>query len=230
MYLLKVENLSAKINGKIILENISFGIEEGKILAIMGPNGSGKTTLARCILNDKRIEKSGKIYFLDKDITNLETNEIAKLGIYLATQFQPEIEYVKVRTFLKYLGIKDFQEVERIAKELELPKDFLDRGINQNFSGGERKKFEILLIKLLNPKLIIFDEIDSGLDISSLEYLNNFILQQIEDGKTFLIISHYTRIFRDFKPNRVIILKNGKIYKQDGKELLELIDKHGYNI
>jgi len=230
MDLLKVENLSAKINEKIILENISFSIAQGEILAIMGPNGSGKSTLARCILNDERIEKFGKIYFLGQDITNLETNEIAKLGIYLSLQFQPEIEYVKIRTFLKYLGIKDFQEVEKSGKELELPKDFLDRGINQNFSGGERKKFEILLIKLLNPKLIIFDEIDSGLDINSLEYLNSFILQQIKDGKTFLIISHYTRIFRDFKPNRVIILKNGKIYKQGGKELLDLIDKHGYNI
>jgi len=230
MDLLRVENLTAKIDEKVILENISFSVAQGEILAIMGPNGSGKSTLARCILNDKRIEKTGKIYFLDQDITNLETNEIAKLGIYLSLQFQPEIEYVKVRTFLKYLGIKDFQEVEKLGKELELPEDFLDRGINQNFSGGERKKFEILLIKLLDPKLIVFDEIDSGLDINSLEYLNNFILQQIKEKKTFLIISHYTRIFRDFKPNRVIILKNGKIYKEGGKELLDLIDKHGYNI
>ena len=230
MDLLRVENLTAKIDEKVILENISFSVAQGEILAIMGPNGSGKSTLARCILNDKRIEKTGKIYFLGQDITNLETNEIAKLGIYLSLQFQPEIEYVKVRTFLKYLGIKDFQEVEKLGKELELPEDFLDRGINQNFSGGERKKFEILLIKLLDPKLIVFDEIDSGLDINSLEYLNNFILQQIKEKKTFLIISHYTRIFRDFKPNRVIILKNGKIYKEGEKESLDLIDKHGYNI
>jgi len=230
MKILRVENLYAKISGKTILENINFSINEREILAIMGPNGSGKSTLARCIVNDKRIEKSGKIFFLDKDITNLETDEIAKLGIYLSLQFQPDIEFVKVRTFLNYLGIKDFELVKRIGEELDLPKDFLDRGINQNFSGGERKMFEILLIKLLDPKLIIFDEIDSGLDINSLDYLNKFIKDEVKNGKSFLIISHYTRIFRDIKPNKVLVLKDGKVYKEGGPEILELIDKNGYNI
>jgi len=230
MEILRVENLYAKISGKIILENINFSINEGEILAIMGPNGSGKSTLARCIVNDKRIEKSGKIFFLDRDITNLETDEIAKLGIYLSLQFQPDIEFVKVRTFLSYLGIRDLDLARKIGEELGLPQDFLDRGINQNFSGGERKKFEILLIKLLNPKLIIFDEIDSGLDINSLDYLNKFIKDEIRNGKSFLIISHYTRIFRDIKPNKVLVLKDGKVYKEGGPEILELIDKNGYNI
>ncbi|MEM5828562.1 MAG: ATP-binding cassette domain-containing protein [Candidatus Aenigmatarchaeota archaeon] len=230
MEMLKVENLSAKIENKIILENISFELKDREILAIMGPNGSGKSTLARCIVNDKRIEKSGKIIFLGKDITNLESNEIAKLGVYLSLQFQPEIEYIKTKTFLEYLGIKNFDEVIRIAKDIGLPNDFLERGINEKFSGGERKRFEILLIKLLNPKLIIFDEIDSGLDLNFLDYLNDFLKEEIKNGKSFIIISHYTRIFREIKPDRVIVLKEGKIYKQGNGNLISLIEKHGYNI
>ncbi|MEM0481082.1 MAG: ATP-binding cassette domain-containing protein [Candidatus Aenigmatarchaeota archaeon] len=229
MEVLTIKNLSAKIENKVILKNVSFNLDNG-IAAIMGPNGSGKSTLAKCIINDKRIEKSGEIIFKDKNLLELKTEEIAKLGIYVSMQFQPEIEYVKTRTFLKYLGIKDFEEVKRIAKELGLPQDFLDRGINERFSGGERKKFEILLIKLLNPELIVFDEIDSGLDIPSLDYLNNFIIEEIKNGKSFLIISHYTRIFRKIEPKKVIILKDGTVYKEGSKELLELIEKNGYSI
>ncbi|MEM5821090.1 MAG: ATP-binding cassette domain-containing protein [Candidatus Aenigmatarchaeota archaeon] len=230
MELLKVENLTAKIGNKVILENISFDLKEREILAVMGPNGSGKTTLAKCIVNDKRIEKSGKILFLGKDISDLETNEIAKLGIYLSMQFQPEIEYIKTKTFLEYLGIKNFEEVIKIAKDFNLPNDFLERGINEKFSGGERKRFEILMIKLLNPKLIIFDEIDSGLDLNFLDYLNEFLKEEIKNGKSFIIISHYTRIFREIKPDRVIVLKDGKIYKQGNGDIINLIEKHGYNI
>ncbi|MEM5830781.1 MAG: ATP-binding cassette domain-containing protein [Candidatus Aenigmatarchaeota archaeon] len=230
MKILKVKNLNAKIENKVILRNISFEIDKNSISAIIGPNGSGKTTLARCILNDKLIEKSGKIFFEDIDITNLETDKIAKLGIYLSMQQQPEIEYIKTFQFFKYLGFKELEKIKKIGEELSLPKDFLERGINERFSGGEKKKFELLLIKLLNPKLIIFDEIDSGLDIKSIDYLINFIESELKNGKTFLIISHNVNFLENMSIKKFFILVNGEIKREGDEEILEIIKKNGFNI
>mgnify|MGYP001772724730 FL=1 len=203
--MLKVRDLNVFVEDKKILNKINLDINEKEIVAIMGPNGSGKSTLARAIMNDKRLRKEGKIYFLNEDITDLDTYEIARRGIFLTFQNPPEIEYVKTKTFLRYILGDSYNENEIIdlGKNLGLPKDFLDRGINYNFSGGEKKKFELLLIELIKPKLVIFDEIDSGLDIDSLLMINEFIKEKLKE-MSFIIITHYTRIFQNILPLSLI--------------------------
>jgi len=230
MSLLKIKNLSVAAENKKIIDGITLNIKEGEIVAIMGPNGSGKTTLARSIINDPRLNKQGKIYFKEKDITNLSTNEIARLGIFLSFQSPPEIESVKTGMLLTYIKDNfDEEEVKKIGIKLGLPEDFLERGLNVGLSGGEKKKMEILLMKLLDPELIILDEIDSGLDIDSLTKINDIIKEMNDKGKTFLIITHYTRIFQKIKPDRVLIMKNGKIVKRSDSSLLKVIDENGYD-
>lgn len=226
---LKIENLTVSSENKKIIKNLSLDIKRGEIVALMGPNGSGKTTLARAIINDPRLEKSGKIFFENKDITNLDTNEIAKLGIYVSFQTPPEIESVSTRLLLSYIKDSfDEKEVLNIGNMLGLPNDFLERGINVGLSGGEKKKMEILLMKLLDPKLIILDEIDSGLDIDSIEKINEIIDEMNKKRKTFIIITHYTRIFQKIKPDRVFIMKRGEIVKEGDYSLLKIIDEKGY--
>ena len=230
MSLLKIKNLSVTAENKKIIDGIALNIKEGEIVAIMGPNGSGKTTLARSIINDPRLDKQGKIYFKEKDITNLSTDEIARLGIFLSFQSPPEIESVKTGMLLTYIKDNfDEAKVKKIGIKLGLPEDFLERGLNVGLSGGEKKKMEILLMKLLDPELIILDEIDSGLDIDSLTKINDIIKEMNDKGKTFLIITHYTRIFQKIKPDRVLIMKNGKIVKRSDSSLLKVIDENGYD-
>ncbi|MCD6482819.1 MAG: Fe-S cluster assembly ATPase SufC [Candidatus Aenigmarchaeota archaeon] len=230
MPLLKIKNLSVAAENKKIIDDVTLNIKEGEIVAIMGPNGSGKTTLARSIINDPRLNKQGKIYFKEKDITNLSTDEIARLGIFLSFQSPPEIESVKTGMLLTYIKDNfDEEEVKKSGIKLGLPEDFLERGLNVGLSGGEKKKMEILLMKLLDPELIILDEIDSGLDIDSLTKINDIIKEMNDKGKTFLIITHYTRIFQKIKPDRVLIMKNGKIVKRSDSSLLKVIDENGYD-
>lgn len=224
--MLKIENLKVYVEDKLILKNINLEVNEKEIVAIMGPNGSGKTSLARAILNHKGFRKEGKIYFNGEDITNLETYEISKRGIYYTFQSPPEIETIKNRIFLMNLLEKyDENHIRKIANELGLPEDFLNRGINEGFSGGEKKKFELFLMKLLNPKLVIFDEIDSGLDVDSLLFVEKEIMNR---DRTYIIITHYTRIFRNIKPDKVYILLDGEIKKVGGEEVLDHIERYGY--
>lgn len=228
-YVLKTVNLSVIKDNKVILTNINISIPKNKITAIMGPNGSGKTILARAIMGDPSLKKQGKIFFNGEDITNLSPDEISKKGIYLAFQHPPEIDILKTRILLSYI-LNNFEEEKllELASKYNIPKDFLDRGINEGFSGGERKKMELLFIELLNPELIILDEIDSGLDIDSLKFINNFIMEKVKEGKTFVIITHYTRIFQNITPEKVYILKNGRIVWEDNSSVLEEIEKYGY--
>ncbi|HIP90306.1 MAG TPA: Fe-S cluster assembly ATPase SufC [Candidatus Nanopusillus sp.] len=228
-FILKTIDLSVMKNNKVILTGINITIPKNKITAIMGPNGSGKTTLARAIMGDPSLKKQGKIIFNGEDITDLSPDEISKKGVYLAFQHPPEIDVLKTRVLLKYiLNNFDEEKLLNLAIKYGLPEDFLDRGINEGFSGGERKKMELLFIDLLDPKLIILDEIDSGLDIDSLRLINNLIVEKIKEGKTFMIVTHYTRIFQSITPDKVYILKNGKIVWEGASSILGEIEKYGY--
>lgn len=240
--ILKIDNLRVVIDNKEILHDYNLGIKKGEIHAIMGPNGSGKSTLARVIMGDPIYQiKKGKIYFNDKDITKLSTDERARLGIFLAMQSPIEIDGVSNVDFLRTalstkqkenIYLYDFiNKINTYADDLKMDRKMINRSINKGFSGGERKKNEILQMKLLTPKLVILDEIDSGLDIDSLR----LVADNINDYKksypdaNILIITHYPRILNYIKPDYVHIMTCGKLVKTGTYDLALSIESEGYN-
>ncbi|MGC9079579.1 MAG: ATP-binding cassette domain-containing protein [Nanopusillaceae archaeon] len=228
--MLKIEGLNVYIGDKKILDNINLEFDYGKLYVILGPNGSGKTSLCRAILGDENIRKEGKIILDNEDITNKKTEEIAKY-IYYSPQNPVEIENIKIRTLL--MNILDNYEEEKIKElgySLGLPKDFLDRGINYNFSGGEKKRFSLLLSILLNRKILLFDEIDSGADIEFLMNLKNYLEKFKREGKTVILISHNIYFIKNLEMDELIIFLGGKIKYKGGKDILEKIEKYGYSI
>ncbi len=242
--MLKINNLTAKVKNtdKKILNNLNISIGQGEIHAIMGPNGTGKSTLSKVIMGHYNYEVvSGNIEFLGKDITNLEVNERAKMGIFLSMQDPTVIDGVSNSEFLRtargeitgekvnlYTFIKD---MEKAMDEVSLDSSMLHRSLNKGFSGGEKKKNEILQLKFLRPKFIILDEIDSGLDVDSLrivcENINNYLKEN--PTTSVLIITHYPRILEYIKPKYVHILKNGKIIQTGDITLALEIEKEGYS-
>jgi Fe-S cluster assembly ATP-binding protein len=241
--LLEVKNLSTSIEGKEILKGVNLKIKKGEVHAIMGPNGSGKTTLAKIIAGASQGYKiKGKISFLGKDLFKMKVEERAKKGIFLAFQNPIEIPGVSISTLLRtslneiciaqkkpILEPDNFsKEIEKAAKVLGLKKDFFSRGINEGFSGGEKKKNEILQIIVLKPKLAILDEIDSGLDIDSLKKVAKALGLVKNKDMTLLIITHYQRILNYIKPNFVHIMSNGKIVRSGDFKLALKIEKMGY--
>jgi feS assembly ATPase sufC len=239
--MLKLENLKFNIANKKILDNFNLEIKDGEIHAIMGPNGIGKSTLTKIIMAhpDYKLE-SGKIYFDDNLINDKEVDEIAKMGIFVSFQNPIEIDGVTNNDFLKLalenklnkkVNLYDFINLmEKNRKDLEIPKEFINRYVNEKASGGEKKKSEILQLKILEPKLIILDEIDSGLDIDSLKIVTKNINEYLKTHKdtSVLIITHYPRILEYIKPNYVHIFNKGKIVKSSDYSLAWEIEKKGY--
>ena len=239
--MLKLENLKFKIANKQILDNFNLEIKDGEIHAIMGPNGIGKSTLTKIIMAhpDYKLE-SGKVYFDDNLINDKEVDEIAKMGIFVSFQNPIEIDGVTNNDFLKLalenklnkkVNLYDFINLmEKNRKDLEIPKEFINRYVNEKASGGEKKKSEILQLKILEPKLIILDEIDSGLDIDSLKIVTENINEYLKTHKdaSVLIITHYPRILEYIKPNYVHIFNKGKIVKSSDYSLAWEIEKKGY--
>ena len=238
--MLKLENLKFNIANKKILDNFNLEIKDGEIHAIMGPNGIGKSTLTKIIMAhpDYKLE-SGKIYFDDNLINDKEVDEIAKMGIFVSFQNPIEIDGVTNNDFLKLalenklnkkVNLYDFINLmEKNRKDLEIPKEFINRYVNEKASGGEKKKSEILQLKILEPKLIILDEIDSGLDIDSLKIVTKNINEYLKTHKdtSVLIITHYPRILEYIKPNYVHIFNKGKIVKSSDYSLAWEIEKKG---
>lgn len=241
--LFKIDNLSVTINDRQILHEYKLEIKKGEIHAIMGPNGSGKSTLSRVIMGDTRYNVlDGHIYFNDQDITNMPTDERARLGIFLAMQSPIEIEGVTNADFLRSalnakskesINLYDLvKKIEKTTEDLKMDAKMLHRSINQGFSGGERKKNEILQMKILEPSLIIMDEIDSGLDVDSLRIVS----ENINDYRTshpdtsILLITHYQRILDYIKPDYVHIMTCGKIVKTGDYKLAFEIENKGYNL
>tara|TARA_B100000686_G_C16469004_1_gene801082 strand:+ start:137 stop:868 length:732 start_codon:yes stop_codon:yes gene_type:complete len=240
--MLKINNLTAKIENKSILNGLNLEIKSGEIHAIMGPNGSGKSTLANILSGKKGYEISGKINYQDKDLFKLEIEERAHKGLFLAFQYPLEIPGVNTSNFLKTSlnairksnGKKELDALEFLkivkskAAELKIDEKTLNRQLNVGFSGGEKKKNEILQMSLFEPKMIILDETDSGLDIDALKIVANGVNVLKNKERSFLIITHYQRLLDYIKPDFVHVLMEGKIAKTGCSELALELEKAGY--
>ena len=239
--MLKIDNLEVYTDNKKILDNFNLIINDGEIHTIMGPNGVGKSTLSRVIMGDSNYKiTSGNIIFNGDNLIPLSTDERAKKGIFLAMQYPMEIEGVSNQDFLrtaiseinnKRIGLYDFiLKCEKGAEELAMSKELIHRSLNVGFSGGEKKKNEVLQIKLFKPQFIILDELDSGLDVDSLKIVGENIKKYKEENPStsILIITHHPKILEYLKPNYVHILNNGAITKTGDYNLAIEIEKNGY--
>jgi len=240
--MLKIKDLKANIDKKFILDGFNLEIKPGEIHAIMGPNGSGKSTLSNILSGKKGYETSGQITFENQNLFNLEADERAHKGIFLAFQYPLEIPGVNTNIFLKTSlnairkakGEKELDAIEFLklvktkAKKLKFEEEKLNRQLNVGFSGGEKKKNEILQMSILDPKLCILDETDSGLDIDALKIVANGVNSLKKKNNAFLIITHYQRLLNYIKPDFVHVLMNGKIVKSGGPELALELEKKGY--
>lgn len=238
--MLKIENLTVKVLDKEILKDFNLVINDNEIHALMGINGAGKSTICKVLLGDSNYKVvSGNITYNDIDILNLTTTERARMGLYLINQTPIEIEGVSnsemLRTALgektnEHVDIFEFsKKIDEACSILKIDKSFVHRGINEGMSGGERKKNELLHLFILEPSLIILDELDSGLDVDSLKILSNALNTYLEThDASILIITHHTSILEYLKPDKVHLLSNGSIVKSDNYNLALEIEKEGF--
>lgn len=241
MHTLKIDNLTVEVENKIILKNFNLEIKSGEIHAIMGPNGAGKSTLSKVIMGDENYKiLSGTIMYDDIVLNNLKTDERARLGIFLGMQLPLEIEGVTNSDFLRTavhckendnFKLFDFiKELEFNVNKLNMDKDMIHRSINMGFSGGERKKNEILQMYMLKPSFVILDEIDSGLDVDSLKIVAENVMEYYKECKPLMmVITHYQRLLDYIKPDYVHILKDGSIIESGDASLVEKIENYGYS-
>ncbi|MAF51296.1 MAG: Fe-S cluster assembly ATPase SufC [Nanoarchaeota archaeon] len=237
---LRIEDLHVSVDGEEILKGVNLEIELGKVHALMGPNGSGKSTLANVLMGNPKYKiTEGKILLNDEDITEMGADERAKLGIFLSFQYPSEITGVTMSSFLRtaYNSVKnknlDVVEFHSLLKEkmeeLKMDESFRKRYVNEGFSGGEKKRAEILQMAVLEPKYCILDETDSGLDVTALKIVGENINKMKSNERGILLITHYYRILNFITPDKVHILVNGKIVDEGGKELAEEIEENGFD-
>jgi Fe-S cluster assembly ATP-binding protein len=241
--LLDLKNLDASIENKKILKNFSLEIKPNEIHVIMGPNGSGKSTLSKVLAGHPAYTiNKGLISFCNKNLLKMSPEERAHEGLFLAFQYPIEISGVTNYDFLrlaynqkrKYenkteIGPIEFMELTQILiNKLKMKNEFLNRNLNEGFSGGEKKRNEILQMLLLTPKLVILDEIDSGLDIDAIKIICEGIINNLEKNASLIVITHYPKILNYLKPTYVHIMINGKIVKTGNMELIEYLENEGY--
>ena len=241
--MLKINNLKTSVNDKMILNGVDIHIKHGEVHAIIGPNGSGKSTLANVLSGKKGYENSGEIVFDGENLNDISIEERAQKGMFLAFQYPLEIPGVNTNNFLKTSlntvrkakGEKELDTltflklVKEKSKELGIEEKFLSRQLNVGFSGGEKKKNEILQMKLLEPKLSILDETDSGLDIDALRIVADGVNTSKNKDNAFLIITHYQRLLDYIKPDFIHVLSKGKIIKTGNSDLGIELEKSGYS-
>jgi len=240
--MLQLKNLKASIDDKSIIKGLNLEIKSGEVHAIMGPNGSGKSTLANVLSGKSGYEVSGSLIYQGKNLQEISIEERAQKGIFLAFQYPLEIPGVNTSNFLKTSlnsvrkskGEKELDTltflklIKEKASELNIDEKFLSRQLNVGFSGGEKKKNEILQMKLLEPKLSILDETDSGLDIDALRIVADGVNSYKNKDNAFLIITHYQRLLDYIKPDFIHVLSDGKIIKTGNAELGQELEKSGY--
>ena len=241
MNLLNIDNLTVEVAGKTILKDFSLEIKSGEIHAIMGPNGTGKSTLTKVIMGDPNYKIiKGKISYNGKVINKMPVNERAKLGIFLGMQMPLTIEGVTNADFLRSaLRAKEgdnfkllpfIRKVDKLTEKLHMDSEMIHRGINDGFSGGERKKNEILQMCILKPNVVLLDEIDSGLDVDSLKLVGESVMDYYNECKpAILLVTHYQRLLDYIKPDFIHIMKDGKIVLSGDKKLALKIEEEGYD-
>jgi Fe-S cluster assembly ATP-binding protein len=240
--MLQITNLSASIDNKKILKEFNLKIKPGEVHAIMGPNGSGKSTLANVLTGKNGYQVEGQVLYQGKNLLNLPIEERAQKGLFMAFQYPLEIAGVNTNNFLKtslntvrkVRGLKELDSLDFLnliktkTKNLKIDEKILNRQLNVGFSGGEKKKNEILQMTILEPKLIILDETDSGLDIDAMKIVSEGVNSLRDKDRSFLIITHYQRLLDYIKPDFVHVLVDGKIAKTGCSELALELEKIGY--
>ena len=241
--ILKISDLSVSTDGNQILNGLNLTVKKGETHAIMGPNGSGKSTLAKTVAgHPDYLITSGKIRFLNKDLSSMSVNERSNLGLFLGFQYPIEIPGLSNTAFLKaainaqrkFLDLKDIPanefllQLKSTADQLNLDQSFLSRGVNEGFSGGEKKRNEIMQMLMLNPKLSILDETDSGLDIDSMKVVAKGVNSSRSEDSSTIIITHYERLLNYLVPDYVHVFFDGAIIKTGNLELANELEKKGY--
>lgn len=238
--LLEIKDLHVEVEDKYILKGLNLTIKKGEIHAIMGPNGSGKSTLCHAIMGNPRYRvTSGEILFEGENIINLKVNERAKKGIFLSFQSPEEIPGITVDNFIRTSStivtgqnmtmLQFAREMQKMLELLDMSAEYRMRYLNVGFSGGEKKKTEVLQMAFLKPKLVMLDEIDSGLDIDALKVVAETIKKLKTEDMAILVVTHYNRILNYLEPDVISVLMDGKIVKEGDKELARILEEKGYD-
>lgn len=235
--MLQLKNLSAKAGEKTILHNINLSCEKGFVYALLGPNGSGKSTLASAIMGHPSftLSEDSHVLFEGEDITALSADKRAKKGIFLSFQSPLPLPGVSIYQLMRHAfenkvdALTSRKKIQAYARELDIKDELLTRSLNDDFSGGEKKKMEVLQMAMLEPKLAIFDEIDTGVDVDALKTIAKFLKKHRKPEQIFIFITHSTSLLKTIIPDKTIVLKKGVVDRQgDGSMAIEIIETEGF--